>query len=1020
MSQASGPPTGRPRRPRGALVRAGIEPDRGLRELVRVGLLAEDDADLDAVGDLLDACREAADPDDALLCLTALADHQPTLFAEVRADEGWLHRAALVGGASRPLGDLLARHEEATTSIRDPGPVHPGRIADLVASALASVDGDGDGDERAAAIAAIRRRTTAQIASRDLSGQATLDDVARDLAGLAEGVLEGTLRTLHARAHDGRPAARLAVIGMGKLGGHELNYISDVDVVFVHEPTDDIDADTAADEARRVFEDLLGLLNASTTMGRVYEIDPTLRPEGRRGPLSRTVDSFVTYWERWAETWEFQALLKARPVAGDRQLGQRLLDEASRFVYPDELNPGVVAEIQRMKGRVEARPEVRRHGERQVKLGPGGLRDIEFAVQLLQLVHGRADPSLRATGTLPALQALADGAYVAEEDAALFSQAYRILRTVEHRLQLANERRTHTIPDDERRQERLARSLGYRAEGDVSAREPFLSELRAVQGQVRDLHAKLFYRPLLESHAAVSVDHAELVRPRGMDDAAARDRLWALGFTDAAAALRDLRSLTAGMTRAARTVHAVMPTYLHELGETPDPDTGLRRFRDLIEAQGSNQALLGRLRDHPPTVTGLARTLGTSEVAGDLLLAQPQGVEWFDEHIADVPPPSRDELASQALARLQWQDPFPALRRFKRHMLLRTVLRDLLGDVPVGVLARELTALAEALVEAGLQSVLTDLAIERGGSRRADLPIRMAVIGMGKFGGDELHYPSDLDVMFVHEPVAGADRSEAHALANVAAERLMKALGAVTAEGSAFEMDADLRPEGRSGPLSRSLESYVAYFERWSEPWEHQALLRSRPVAGDAELGAAFLDMARPLAYPEAFSDADAGRMRRMKARIEKERISRRDDPARHLKLGPGGLADVEWTVQLVQQRDGHQHAALRTANTMEALDAAQDLSLLEHRDAAWLRDGYNFLSRVRNRLYLLRQRNVDVLPTNPAVLSRLAHSLGYGSTGRQEFEEEQLRHTRHVRRVTERVFFEMPDVAERGAWERG
>ena len=1010
---------GRPRRPRGELVRAGLDPDRTIDELARHGMLDADDPDIDEVADLVEVCRDAAVPDDALLTLTDLAGQQPDLFTQVRADPEWLRRVALVGGASRPLGDLLARHAEAVTGIRSLGPVDPARIAAEVEDALAAVDGAGDADRHAAAIAAIRRRTTAHIAARDLTGQAVLEDVAGDLAALAEGVLEGTLEALHRQVHDGRPTARLAVIGMGKLGGHELNYISDVDVVFVHEPVDGADDQAAAEEARAVFTDLLGLLNASTTMGRAYEVDPTLRPEGRRGPLSRTVESFVAYWERWAETWEFQALIKARPVAGDRMLGEQLLARAEPYVYPADLDPGVIAEIRRMKGRVEAKPEVVRHGDRQVKLGPGGLRDIEFAVQLLQLVHGRADPSLRATGTLPALQALADGGYVADEDAVSFARAYRTLRTVEHRLQLANERRTHTIPADEVRQERLARSLGYRAQAGVSAREPFLTELRAVQGQVRDLHAKLFYRPLLESHAAVSVDDADLVRSRGMADAAARDRLWALGFTDAGAALRDLRSLTGGMTRAARTVQAILPAYLHELSSTPDPDTGLRRFRDLIEAQASNQTFLARLRDHPPTVTGVARAVGTSEVAGDLLIAQPQGVEWFDERIGDDQPPDRAVLVEQACARLQWQDPFPALRRFKRHQLLRTVLRDVLADVPVGTVGDELTVVAEALVEAGLLSVLTDLAIQRGGSRPDELPLRMAVIAIGKFGGAELHYVSDLDVLFVHEPVAGADRSEVHALANQVAERLMKALGQVTAEGTAFEMDADLRPEGKGGPLSRSLESMQAYYARWSEPWEHQAMLKARPVAGDVGLGDRFLDVVRPLAYPDTFTDADAARMRKMKARMEKERIRRREDPARHLKLGPGGLSDVEWTVQLLQQRHGAHDIGVRTPNTMRALDVLQDTAVLEHRDAAWLRDGYQFLSRVRNRLYLMRQRNVDVLPTNAGLLTRLAHGLGYGPTGRQEFEEEHLRHARHVRRVAERVFFDMPDVAERGAWER-
>jgi [glutamine synthetase] adenylyltransferase / [glutamine synthetase]-adenylyl-L-tyrosine phosphorylase len=337
----------------------------------------------------------------------------------------------------------------------------------------------------------------------------------------------------------------------------------------------------------------------------------------------------------------------------------------------------------------------------------------------------------------------------------------------------------------------------------------------------------------------------------------------------------------------------------------------------------------------------------------------------------------------------------------------------------VGTTATELTTLAEALLEAGLRAVLTDLALAEGGARPADLPFRMAVVGMGKLGGAELHYVSDLDVVFVHEPVAGADRSRVHELANRAAERLMSALGAVTAEGSAFAMDADLRPEGKAGPLSRSLESIAAYYDRWAEPWEHQALLKARPVAGDPEIGRRFAEVVRPFAYPAEFTTADAQRMRKMKARIEKERIKRRQDPKRHLKLGPGGLLDVEWTVQYLQQRYGAAHPMLQSTNTMSALDGAQDDAVLDHRDAAWLRDGYYFLSRVRNRLYLLRHRDVDVLPVSAGDLNRLAHSLGFGPSGRQAFEEEHLRHTRHVRRVAERVFFEMPEAETRGAWER-
>jgi [glutamine synthetase] adenylyltransferase / [glutamine synthetase]-adenylyl-L-tyrosine phosphorylase len=991
---------------RARLVAAGLDGELALRRLAASGLWADGDPDQL----VLDLVSRATDPDDAFATVTDLAAADPDLYAEVRADETWLRRVVAVAGTSRPLGDLLARYPSATRSLAQVREVTAVEVAHQVEQAVLA----SDEPDEAAAIAEIRRRVTADIAARDLTGETDVAQVARELAALAEGVLSGVLAAVHRQHAGDDPQVRIGVIGMGKLGGHELNYVSDVDVMFVHEAVDGADEAVAAREATQVVTRLLALCNASTTMGRAYEIDPTLRPEGRAGALSRTPASFVAYWDRWAKTWEFQALLKARPVAGDRALGASLLEAAVRYVWPDDLDPGVIAEIREMKGRVEAKPEVQRHGERQVKLGPGGLRDIEFAVQLLQLVHGRLDDSLRLTGTLPALEALAAGGYVADEDAATFADAYRLLRTVEHRLQLAHERRTHTIPDDEDRQEWLARSLGYRANGEATARAPFLRELRRVQAQVRDLHAKLFYRPLLETHAAVSRDVGDVTRPeavRVLGEDAALERLRLLGFRDARAALRDVRALTGGMSRKARTMQAILPVLLADLAETPDPDTGLRMLRTLVDAQGPSSELVGHLRDVPPAAALLARVLGTSEVAGELLLAHPQGIEWLTDRDVLTQSRTRAETVKLALGRLEWQDTTAALRRFKRHELLRIVLRDLDGDVGVTGVGEELANLADACLEAALAAAVEEVTAERG----LDAPAaRLVVLGMGRYGGRELHYVSDLDVIFVHAPADEVDDRDAGSFAVAVAERVISSLGRITAEGTAFEVDADLRPEGRNGPLSRSLTSMAAYHDRWADPWEHQAAVKARVAAGDRALGDRLLDVLRPYAYPQEFGEADATAMRRMKARIERERLPKRGDPQRHLKLGPGGLSDVEWVVQLLQRRHGGRVHVVRSASTATAIDALEDAELLGHRDADWLRDGYRFLSRIRNGLYLLRQRNVDVLPTQPDVLERLARALGYGRGRWMDLEEDFLRHARHVRNVTERVFYGVEHTVSR------
>lgn len=1010
----------RPPSLRARLAAAGLDARSAHAQLSEAGLLVggpTGDDDEVAHG-LLPLLSEAASPDDALAAIVTIARGSPDLFAQMVEDRGWLERIAAVAGASRPLGELLARFPDAAVAVRSDEGVDIDDIARHVEQAV--LEG-AHATERAAGIAAIRRTTTAAIASRDLTGGADVEEVARELAGLADGVLLGTLAAVHTQVAGDDPKAKLAVIGMGKLGGIELNYVSDVDVVFVHEPHEGIHDEQAGREATQVFSVLLELLNASTTMGRAYEVDPTLRPEGRTGALSRTVPSYVAYWERWAKTWEFQALLKARPVAGDRDLAMRWLRSAEPFVWPEQLDAGVVAEIRDMKSRIESTPEVLRHGERQLKLGPGGIRDIEFAVQLLQLVHGRGDRSLRHTGTLPALTALVANGYVDEEDAARFATAYRRLRTIEHRLQLAHERRTHTVPDDAQQQERIARALGYRASGDRPARDRFRQDLSATQAEVRELHAKLFYRPLLERYATLPSATAGVSVPgeiSSLGEQAGRDRLIALGFRDGAAALRDIRALTSGLTRQARTLRAVLPAVLQVLQDTPDPDRGLASFRDLVQGHGGRAELLSYLRDHPAATELLGRVLGTSPVAGELLRSQPQGIEWLRDSKLREQPRDAQALTRMGLARLHWQDPDAAIRRFKRLELLRIVLRDLSDAAGVGTIGAELSALAQACVAAGLQAEIEQRARTIGIDDPEDLPVRIAVIGMGRLGGEELHYASDLDVLFVHEIVDDdADPKIATQLAIEIVTGVMRSLSAITEEGSAYEIDADLRPEGRSGPLSRSLASYTTYWRRWAQPWELQMLVRARFVAGARDLGTRFVTQASEHAYGIDDVESALAAMRQMKVRLEKERIPKRLDPQRHLKLGPGGISDVEWTVQLLQVRHGRDRELVRAPSTMEALDRLQDADLISGRDAAWLREGYRFQSAVRNRLYLLRHRDVDSLPQNRDHLETLARSLGYGRGGWQQLEDDRRKHARHVRQVCERLFYGIEPDPIRTPW---
>jgi [glutamine synthetase] adenylyltransferase / [glutamine synthetase]-adenylyl-L-tyrosine phosphorylase len=997
------------------LARAGLDGRRALEDLSVAGLVVDGEID-DAELELLSS---AATPADAAAVLAALATSAPALLAQVRADHDWLARVVAVAGASRPLGDLLGRGTDAVHALADLDPVEVGPTAAAVEAAVRAAV---DVASQAAGIASIRRRATADIAGRDLTGVLDVEGVARELADLAEAVLTGTLAAVHAELAGDVPAARIAVIGMGKLGGRELNYVSDVDVMFVHAPVDGASEEQAAHEATLVCARLLELLNASTTMGRAYEVDPTLRPEGRSGALSRTVEGFVAYWMRWAKTWEFQALIKARTVAGDRDLGARWLAAAEPYMWPERLDPETVAEVRAMKARIESRPDVLRDGARQLKLGPGGIRDVEFTVQLLQLVHGRADRTLRETGTIPTLAALAANGYVDEEDAAELGRTYWSLRRVEHALQLANERRTHTVPPEAAIQDRLARAIGHRGGPDGSAGVQMMAELARAQGRVRELHARIFYRPLLERYATVPASAAGVTLPgevARMGDTAAAERLAALGFRDGPGALRSVRALTGGVSRRAATVRAVLPAVLQALEGSADPDGGLLVLRDLVEAQGDGSLLLRHLRDQPAASELLGRVLGTSRLAGELLISQPQGIDWLrDPRLRDAAR-TGEELARMAVARLHWQDTTAALRRFKQLELLRIVLRDVDAATPEGGPgtgvgpAAELTAIAEACLVAALRAELRRRSDTLGLASPDELPVSLTIVGMGTLAGAELTYASDLDVVFVHEVADGADEAEATALALSIASSVITSLSAITPDGSAFDVDADLRPEGRNGPLSRTLASFEAYWERWAEPWELQALLRVRSVAGDRELGRCFERAAAQRAYGAGLDHERLVATRRMKARIEKERIPKRLDPERHVKLGPGGISDVEWTVQLLQLANAEALASLRSPSTLTALDAIEDEGLLDHRDVVWLREGFRFATTVRNRLALLRQRDTDTLPSGER-LEQLARAMGYGRGGRQQLEADWFRSARHVRAVMERSFYGITDRGTR------
>ena len=791
-----------------------------------------------------------------------------------------------------------------------------------------------------------------RVAARDLAGLDDLPQVGRALADLAADVVDAACLLTDAEG--------LAVIGMGKLGGRELNYSSDIDLIFVGDGPPDV----LTARARAVSE----------VARTCFRVDTNLRPEGRDGPLVRTVDSYEAYWDRWAEPWEFQALLKASPVAGDRELGTRFCETAGRWLWSHPFDADDLRSLRAMKARTEH--EVARRGlaERELKRGPGGIRDIEFTVQLLQLVHGHTDAGLRSPTTLVALDEMGAAGYIDLEDADRLADAYRFLRTVEHRLQMVDEQQVHTLPTDSDALDHLARVLGYRDTPDRTAAEHLEHVRRRHQLAVRSIHERVYFRPLLEAFASAEA---------GLSPEAAVARLQAFGFTDARRTQAAVGELTRGLNRSSRLMQQMLPLLLDWLSSSPDPDLGLLQLRNLLTGPQRQATLTEAFRDSPHSAQRLCTVLGTSRLLGDTLAHNPDLVDRLGdpERLRTRP---REELVASATELMAWrtdrsqrQD---ALRRWNGRHRFGIAARDLFGLADLRTVGGDLSSLAEA----GLEAALTTLVPT----------VPFAVLALGRFGGAELSYASDLDVIFVYEGSGPDAVREADRVATA----LLRFMGGRTPAERIYDIDADLRPEGRQGPMARSLDAFRSYWGRYALVWERQAMVRARPVAGDLALGQHLLDELAPLVWDGGLSAEETREIRRMKARIERERIPTGEDPAFHLKLGRGSLSDIEFTAQLLQLRHG-----VAATGTIEALERLVEAEVLDRGDADILLEAYRFCERTRNRLFLVNSVPGDSLPSNASELRWLARSLDLTST---DLREGYRRVTRRARRVVERVFY--------------
>ena len=938
----------------------------------------------------VDELALAPDPDLALnSTLDWFSAADISIQTEWLEDAGMRARWLLVSGASEAFSSFIASHPAEMKVLSHSGLwQEPGGRAGVVQRLLASVnasrqDGrwlaEADTETQLNSLRRAYKREVIAIAARDLSGDVALEVITEQLSDVADGVIEAALAVAWASVNPGEPKSRLAVIAMGKCGGRELNYISDVDVIFVAEPLHE-DSAGHLEEATRVATRMMQVCEVPTSEGMIWQVDPALRPEGKSGALVRTLDGHISYYERWAETWEFQALLKAREMAGDVELGQKYVDAIAPFIWKAAARPNFVEDVQAMRKRVIDNIPAKEQ-DREIKLGVGGLRDVEFAVQLLQLVHGRSDAMLRSSTTLIALDALAIWGYVGREDAATLGRAYRFERTLEHRIQMYSMRRTHLVPETEADLRRLGRAMGLKNDPAST----LTATWHRHKVEARRLHEKLFYRPLLQAVVRLDPTDAKL----SLD--AAQERLKALGFVDPENAMRHLTALSQGVSRRAAIQRTLLPVMLSWMAQTPNPDAGLLAFRRISENLGATPWYLRLLRDESLVAERLAYLLSVSRYFTDLLLQAPEAVSLLETD-ESLEPRSFDalmkEMNSVASRHVAAVDAVAAIRGIRQRELIRLSASHLLGLVDVDVVGAALSDLTDATLSTSLQAVIDEQTVAG-----ANIP-ELAVIGLGRLGGRELNFSSDADVCVVYRDGDSAAGSEVLQVIS-----FWQQLLSAPAQDPALIVDMDLRPEGKQGPVARSLESYAAYYARWALTWESQALLRARAVAGSATLGRDFMRLVDKLRYPvEGLTDGELREIRRIKARVESERLPRGANPATHVKLGPGGISDVEWTVQLLQLQNAAKHPSLQSVGTLAPLNAALDHGLLTAIEVENLESAWRLASRIRNAIALTQEKPSDSIPSDPQQLRLLSFVLHFANGA--ELLEAYLRTSRRCRAV--------------------
>jgi [glutamine synthetase] adenylyltransferase / [glutamine synthetase]-adenylyl-L-tyrosine phosphorylase len=919
----------------------------------------------------LASIRERA-PDErlALAFMLKLAEQSPIELALALRDPSRTNDLAFCLGASELVGSELSKIGDRWVDFLDDArTVGP---ADFIASIAYRRRPVADRQEAAAVLGEFKRRVFLQIAIGDLLCRFTVVDTTRALSRLADECIGGALAAAAYLLDAGAGVAQdLCVLAMGKLGAEELNLSSDIDLIYLLGGT--------ANQAQLQIANRIGEAMTEIIAAECFRVDMRLRPGGRGSPLVIPVEGALGYYQSMGDTWERAALLRARPAAGAIETGRRLLEELARFIYRRYLDFDTLRQLRAMKRQIELELRSPDLVERNIKLGRGGIRELEFIVQSLTLIYGGRDPRLRTAMTLEAVDRLETYDYLAADRARKIREAYLFLRDTEHKLQVAAGLQTHTLPTQPEGFAVLAARLGFGKTPDASLR------LGIILRDHREFVATHFREMLAgggeRSEVKVSVPAETAWRAAG-DQEQAAVALLELGFSRPGQSANHLALLAKGATQPSASPYRrelldrLGPELIDEIHNLADPDLALMNLASFISAVGARTSFLALLEEHPATRRVLLRLFASSSHLSTLFIRHPEILDTLVRsdlaHVRRTAADLADELAGRIRASEDFEARLDAVRSFRQQEFLRVAIADLAGDLDLEDVQVELTALAETVLREALQLARSDVALRH--PIAADL--KLCAIAMGRLGAREMSYNSDLDLIFVYHE-ASDSAAGVHEVAACVVQKLIAILEAPTREGIAYRLDLRLRPSGNAGPLVASLAGFRAYHRQSSAVWERQALVRARVIAGDAWLGGEVEISRREFVFERGLTPAQVAEIAAMRARMERE-IGAETRHRLNLKQGRGGLVDVEFITQTMVLRYGRSHPAMRQRGTVALIRAIAETGLMDPHTATDLESDYRFMLRLEDRLRIETDQAAWALPTAYRDLLPLARRMGY------------------------------------------